>query len=63
MKKISNERGWVTIDIAGQNILIANEDLLVAYKDGTFYSLQEAYKNNFLTDSDIKSIAYEISIR
>ncbi len=63
MKKMSNERGWETIDIAGQHILIDNEDLLVAYKDGTFYSLQEAYENNFLTDSDIKLIAYEISIR
>ena len=62
MKKMSNERGWVTIDIAGQHILIYNEDLLVAYKDGTFYSLQEAYDNNLLTDIDIKLIAYEISI-
>ena len=63
MKKMSNERGWDTIDIAGQHILIANEDLLVAYKDGTFYSLQEAYDNNLLTDNDIKLITYEISIR
>ncbi|MBQ2241297.1 MAG: hypothetical protein II319_04045 [Clostridia bacterium] len=63
MKKMINERGWDTIDIAGQHILITNEDLLVAYKDGTFYSLQEAYDNNLLTDNDIKLIAYEISIR
>ena len=63
MKKISDERGWASIEISGQHINIPKSYVLVAYKDGIFYSLQEAYENNYLTDEDIISIAYEISIR
>lgn len=62
MKKMSNEKGAVLIEISGRRIMIPESYVLVAYKDGVFYSLQEAYEKNYLTDEDIFNIAEEISI-
>ena len=62
MKKMSNAKGAVLIEISGRRIMIPKSYVFVTYKDGVFYSLQEAYEKNYLTDEDIFYIAEEISI-